>query len=410
LQVAIVGCGAIGATVAYFLTRRGIEVTVFDLADPGHGTSFGNAGLLVPSYSTPLASYGNAMEGLRSLMGRASAVDIQRRQGARMALWTAQFLLAARSSRARRGARVLARLTQRSLELHDEILLGQRESVAYARQGTLYVALTEQAHLADIRIAKNLRAVEIASETLTPAQAREHEPALSSAITGAVFYPEDARLQPLAYVETVMRSAQSMGARIRTERIDRLNVEHGRVVGVEGAGGRFAADRVVVAAGPWSASLMHANGVRLPIVPAKGYSVDLRLNHPVRSSMLFSDMHVSATPFNGITRATTGLDFHGLESSIPTQRLNAIRTAYARFLDSVSIVSEGRAWAGFRPLTPDGLPIIGESSLIDNLFYATGHGALGITLAPVTGELIASGIIGDRALTEPAIAPNRFHV
>jgi D-amino-acid dehydrogenase len=408
MHVAVVGGGAIGTTIAYFLSRRGAGVTLIEIGELGHGASFGNAGLLVPSYSAPLASFENAVEGARSLFGLPSAVHVKASRHFGSVSWLGRFLRAARPRSSDRGLAALARLTQRSLSLYDELLRGAPQSVAYARCGTMYVSRFEPSLASSVRLSKRLEAAGIASEILSSAQARAIEPSLSGSIAGAVWYRDDARLQPLQFVRTMADRALSRGTTLHRGRVIGIAVDQDRAVAVHTSSGRVAADRIVLAAGVWSAGIARTFGMRLPILPAKGYSVDLTLERPPRTSMLFSERHVSATPMLDVVRATTGLDFHGLDATIEPSRLDRIRSAYREFLDEPRILDERVAWAGFRPLTPDGLPIIGPSSRIRNLVFATGHGALGITLAPVTAEYVSSSIIGEPAPIPAEISPSRF--
>jgi D-amino-acid dehydrogenase len=410
MHVAVIGGGAIGTTIAYFLSRRGARVTLLDVDELGHGASFGNAGLLVPSYSTPLASYANAIEGARSLFGLPSAVNVKLMPDLGSIAWLGRMLSSARRRPSALGLATLAAMTRHSLALYDELLADAPAGMAYVRCGTMYVSRSDASLQADARLAARLGTVGIASEVLSSAQARVREPALSRSIAGAVWYPDDARLQPLNFVRLMGARAMTEGAIVHRGRVSRITCEKGRATAVITAGGRIAADRVVLAAGSWSPGLAATIGLRVPIMPAKGYSVDFTLADPPRTSMLFSERHVSVTPMNDVVRATTGLDFHGLDRTVVPARLDLIRSAYREFLDAPLILHESAAWAGFRPLTPDGLPIVGPSSRIDDLVFATGHGALGITLAPATAELVANSILNESTAIAPEISPRRFGI
>jgi len=410
MRVVVVGGGAVGVTTAYFLGRRGIGVTLFEANEVGRGASFGNAGLLVPSYSTPLATIGNALEGVRSLLGRPSAVDVKIWPNLDTLAWIARFLSSTRASTARRGLSALAAFTSRSVGLYDELLSGAPADVAYSKSGTLYVSRTDASLAAGIQLANRLKALGIPSVVMDRAEARAHETTLSSSIAGAVFYPDDARIQPLNFTRRMAELARGQGAQFRGDRVIGF-VRDGRLVtGVRTATEQVLADRVVIAAGSSSPAVARWLGLRVPILPAKGYSFDLRLADSPQTSMLFAERHVSATPLNGLTRATTGLDFHGFDARVSAKRVALIGAAYDEYLDSPRILEQGPAWAGFRPLTPDGLPIVGPSSRIGNLVFATGHGPLGITLAPATGEAITDAILGGPQTVDEAILPDRFGI
>jgi D-amino-acid dehydrogenase len=287
VHVAVIGGGAIGATLAYFLSRRGIRVTLFEKNEIGSGASFGNAGLLVPSYSTPLASYANMREGLRSLIGAPSAVHVKLRPGAETLAWVGRFLAAAQTARSERGLAALATLTQRSLRLYEEMLSSAPSTIAYARRGTMYVARSDATLRESMNLAKRLAAVGIRSEVMSGVQARAYEPTLSSAIAGAVWYPEEAKIHPLNFVHLMWDLALANGARIRQDSVTGIARDGRRAIGILTAHEQISADRVVLAAGSWSTTIGESIGLRVPILPAKGYSFDLKLARSPQTAMLF---------------------------------------------------------------------------------------------------------------------------
>jgi D-amino-acid dehydrogenase len=409
MRVAVIGGGAVGVTTAYYLAKRGAAVTLFEASEIGHGASFGNAGLLVPSYTVPLATVGNALEGVRSLLGRPSAVDVKIWPNASTVAWTLRFLASTRAEPAQRGLEALSAFALRSLDLYDDLLRDAPAGVAYARSGTLYVSKTESSLAAGAQQADRLRTLGIRATVMDRAQARAREPRLSGSIVGGVWYPDDGRLQPLNFVQHVAGLARAGGAEFREEAIAGFLFDGHGVTGVRTATDSLDAERVVIAAGSASPAVAKSLGLHVPILPAKGYSFDLRLADAPHTSMLFAERHVSLTPMNELVRATTGLDFHGYDARVRRQRIDLIYTAYGEYLADPRILSEGPAWAGFRPLTPDGLPIVGPSSRIPNLVFATGHGPLGVTLAPATAEAVANAVLDGTTIAH-AISPARFRI
>jgi D-amino-acid dehydrogenase len=408
-RVAIIGGGAVGVTTAYELSRRGARVTLFEAERLGAGASFGNAGLLVPSYCTPLATRGNLIEGLRGIFGSRSAVEVKLEPSLRTLSWFIRFAISATPSVSQRGTEILSGLTQRSVALFANLLSRAPASISFEALGTIYVAKTETTFGELARLANRLASLGIVSHILNTTESREHEPLLSRSIAGGVWYPGDAKLQPLEYLKYVSSLAVDTGAEIRTERVTEILTKANSVHGIRTHQGTLDVDCVVVAAGVWSGHLTAPLNLRLPIIPAKGYSIDLILSPSPRAVMLFSERHVSTTPMLGNVRATTGLDFHAYDSTVSEARLTTIRESYREYLEGVTIIEETPGWSGLRPLTPDGLPIVGPSEKVRGLFFATGHGPLGITLAPVTAELVANAILDD-SWTPASIAPSRFRL
>jgi D-amino-acid dehydrogenase len=173
---------------------------------------------------------------------------------------------------------------------------------------------------------------------------------------------------------------------------------------VETAGGSLEADRVVVAAGVWSPALLAPLGVRLPIEAAKGYSVTARGpgRRPHRPLYL-TEAKVGVSPFDGALRLAGTLELGALDVSVDRVRVDAVASSASRYLRDWRPVDGRVDWAGLRPLAPDGLPVIGGVPDRPGLFVATGHGMLGITLAPATGEALAPLVVDDER--PPELAP-----
>jgi D-amino-acid dehydrogenase len=171
----------------------------------------------------------------------------------------------------------------------------------------------------------------------------------------------------------------------------------------------LAADFYVLAAGAWTPGLARTVGVTVPVEPAKGYSYTFSCSNPPAKPLMLGEAHVVMTPFDGLTRMTGGLELAGFDRSIDKRRLDGIKRAAAVYLNGFTELAAGESWLGFRPLTPDGLPILGPSRRFPNLIYATGHGTLGITLAPITGKVVAEFVTGGPVSIDPGpFSPDRF--
>ena len=409
MRVVVIGGGAVGVTTAYFLSRRGIDVTLFDADALGNGTSFGNAGLLVPSYSLPLTSWPNFLEGLRSLLGFPAAVEFNLGYGLRQINWLTGLLISAVTAGAADRFKTLAQLCQRSLALYSELLRSAPDVVSYSVRGVSYIYATAGGLDLGRKLAAAYRDVGVLSAEMGPQDARYFEPLLSSAVTGVIRYAGDGNVQPFQYVNWMAGVARKNGVAFRVDTRIALSMAAQNRVEVRCGDERILADRVVVAAGYQSPELMKPVGISVPILPAKGYSMDVSLAQKPNSPMLFQEDHVSLTPFGNNVRVTTGLDFHGHDRTINPSKPKLMRDALSRYLDSPVVVDTGTPWSGFRPLTPDGLPIIGPSSRLENVVYATGHGPLGITLAPATADLVERCLL-DSVDVAVALRPSRFHI
>jgi D-amino-acid dehydrogenase len=277
-DVTVVGGGVIGLFSALELARRGARVTLLERGEIGRGASYGNAGLLVPSYSRPLANPSSIGEGIRALMGRSPALALRPRADPRFAAWLARFLVACRPSRARRTARLLHALTTASVGRYRHLMEGELgEQAGFRGSGWLYVYSSEDALAGGVAEAGEAARLGSRWERLGPAEVRDLEPALRHQLAGAVLYPDDCIVRPDAMVPALARIAAAEGVDIRTgAQVLGFDTEGERVTAVRTADGTLPTGAVVVACGVHTPGVVAALGARLPIEPAKGYSITFR--------------------------------------------------------------------------------------------------------------------------------------
>jgi D-amino-acid dehydrogenase len=401
-DVVVVGGGAIGAACSLELARRGANVTLLERGpEIGSGCSAGNAGLICPSHSTPISNPAAVRNGLRWMFDRDSPFYLRPRPAA--VPWLARFLLAAR--RAPDGARAIRALSVASLELHAE-LAGQLDT-GFQRRGVLDVYSTEDSFAAGRGEA---RSSGLPFQALGREGALALEPALGERTVGAVYYPQDAHVDPLRFVRALGAAAAAEGADVRTHvevrRLRRLATG----VAIETSGGELRPAAAVLAAGAWSATLARTVDVYCPLEGGKGYHVDLESadGDPLIPTWL-QESRTIATPLPGRLRLAGTLDLAGLDLSINERRAQTVRQGGERGLRGL----EGRrvidVWAGLRPCTPDGLPVIGRPEGLAGLVLATGHAMKGVSLAPVTAKLVGELVTGETPSHDVApFRPDRF--
>jgi D-amino-acid dehydrogenase len=408
-DVVVVGGGAIGACVALELARRGAEVTLLERGgELAWGCSAGNAGLICPSHATPLANPAALRDGLRWMARPDSPFYLRPRPS--LLPWIARFVAASTPERARASSRVIRELALTSIALHAE-LAERGLDTGFERRGSLNVYGSPDAFAGARKEAEEARREGLRAQVLERAQARELEPALAGDPAGAVYYPDDGHCDPHRFVHAVGAAAAEAGATILT-RVEVLGFRrrNGRIEGVQTTAGDVGAATVVLAAGAWSPLLARGLGVFAPIEGGKGYHVDLETapgdpGLPV----WFQETRVIATPLAGRLRLAGTLELAGLDESVNRIRVEAITKAAKRGIAGL----EGRrvleVWRGLRPCTPDGLPLVGRPAALENLVLATGHAMMGLTLAPVTGRLVAELVTGEPPSHDLApLRPDRF--
>jgi D-amino-acid dehydrogenase len=408
-DVVVIGGGAIGACAALELARRGAEVTLLERgAELAWGCSAGNAGLICPSHATPLANPAALRDGLRWMAKSDSPFYLRPRPA--VLPWIARFTAASRPDRARASAKVIRELALASLTMHAELAASGLDT-GFVRNGSLNVLTSEAAFSNAKREAEQARQEGLRAEVLESGQARELEPSLSGEQAGAVFYADDAHCDPHRFVQAVGAAAVNEGARVCT-RVEALAFRrsNGQVEGIQTTAGDIRAGTVIVAAGAWSSLLARGLGVYAPIEGGKGYHVDLEAaaGDP-RLPVWFQETRVIATPLPGRLRLAGTLELAGLDERVSRRRVEAIVKAARRGITGL----EGRrvleVWRGLRPCTPDGLPLVGRVETPGNLVLATGHAMMGVTLAPVTGRLVAEVVLGEAPSHDlRPLRPGRF--
>ncbi len=387
-MIVIVGGGVIGVCAAHFLAERGRKVTLLDAGAIGAGCSYGNAGLVVPSHSVPMAAPGVLSKGLKWMLDPESPFHIKFRWSLELWSWLRRFRAACREEAVRRAIPLLRDLSLASVRLYDELA---GPDCHYGRRGLLLVYRTPEGLEEGRHESELLRSHGLDSKLLDEPAVRAIVPALRPGVAGAVHFPDVAHLHPAKFVEGLARKAAERGVVFRPQT---------EVVGFERAGPRITkvrttqgdleADEVVLAAGAWSPRLARALDLRLPIQPAKGYSLTFRSPpSPPEVPMLLMEAKVGVTPMGPVLRFAGTLELAGMDFSINERRVAAIRRGAAGYLEGTDSLELLEVWRGMRPCTPDGLPIVGRPAHLQNLVLATGHAMIGISLGPITGEIVA---------------------
>lgn len=404
MRVAVVGGGVVGMACAYELRRGGADVVVLERDLIGHGTSLGNTGWVCPSFTYPLPAPGVVADGLRAAFSRGGPLAIRPGLDPSYLRWLWAFRRHCTRDawlRAMRAFVVLNRPTTAlldgyqaagvSFEMHDEgLLLVALDARKLASYAAIFGDLTALGFEGGIR--------ELSGE-----EAREHEPVLGAGISGGVLTQVDRWVQPLTLAQGLAAWAVANGVELR-EGIEVTSVTGGRL---ETSGGTIETDATVIAAGPQSPALMRSLGVRVGIMPARGYSVSYGREGSVSPSraLYLADALVGISTYDDSVRLAGVFELGYRNTTVSEPRLTTmLRTVDPFFADwRASEEPRKTAWAGLRPVTSDGLPLIGRSPREPRVFLATGHGMLGITLAPATAALLAPLVLEGRA--DPALAP-----
>ncbi len=405
-SIVVVGGGAIGASAAHALATEGHDVVVLERGAIGMGASSGTACMVTVSHAERMACRASLIEGLRFLPDPAGPLSMRPRP--RLLPWLARFTAASlHGADAHEGTQLLRRLAAECVQLHrawaDEIDTG------LVQKGTLNAYLTDAGLEARDRNARELADAGIEVSLLDAGQVREVEPALEG-VRGAALYPGDAHVDSLQLVERLAAAAKGHGARFH-EQVEVLRIV--RTPGelrIETTDGTISAERIVLAAGVWSRRLADDVGAVLPLEGAKGYHVEFgEQETAIRRPIFLAETRVVATPLAGRLRLAGTLELGTDPDAVDPRRIDAVTNAGRSHVAGLGDARVTGVWRGLRPMSADGMPIIGRSPQDDRILLATGHGMLGITLAPVTARCVAQLARGEELAPELApLSPERF--
>jgi len=409
--VLVLGGGVIGLASAWYLLESGRGVTVLDQGAVGSGSSHGNCGTLTPSHAAPLAQPGIPLQALRWLLRADAPLRIRPRWDPALAGWLGAFLRRCNWRDAAQSAAAKLPLLETSRQLIETLVREQDLDCEFAALGTMNVYRDargfERARIEHERLAAHLPHYEV----IDGAEAIAREPALKPGVAGAFFNPGDAQLRPDRYVDELARIVRARGGVIEEgARIERIVRDGGRIARVETSRGDFAGNEVVLALGSWSPRFARELDLRVPIQPGKGYSITyVRPARCPRIPLTLKEPSVCVTAWGSGYRLGSTMEFSGYDATLNRARLDALRRGAAQFLHEPEGPAVVEEWFGWRPMTPDDLPLIGRVPHIDNLVLATGHGMLGVTMSAGTG-LLVSEIVGGRtpSLDIAAFSPARF--
>ncbi|MBA4062969.1 MAG: amino acid dehydrogenase [Isosphaera sp.] len=411
-RVVVVGGGVVGACCAYYLARAGCRVTVLDRGAFGAGCSHANCGYVCPSHVLPFAGPGAIRSTLRTLFRRNSPLKVRPGVVLRDPGWFLRF--ARRCNRRDRDAAgdAIRALLVSSRRLFDELLAAESIACEWEAKGLLFAFRTPAAmhHYAEVdRLLRDR--FDTPAKRLDPDELAAFEPALVPGLAGGYWYGGDAHLRPDRLMAELRRVLTNLGVEVREYcAATGFVTANRRATAVRTAAGDVAADHVVLAAGAWSPGFAKDLGCRVPIQPGKGYSVTFApaAGGP-RVPLIFEEHRVAVTPFASGLRVGSTMEFAGYDETLNRDRLRLLTDGAAVYLKDPPSGPPAEEWWGWRPMTPDSLPLVGPAPGLPNVCLAAGHNMLGLSMATGTGRLVAELVTGARPHLDPhPYRPARF--
>ena len=412
-HVGVIGGGIIGLSSAYYLHRAGQRVTVFDRNCIVDGCSFGNAGMIVPSHIIPLAQPGMIAKGLRWMLRSTSPFYVKPRLNADLLRWGWLFYQHANARHVERAIPALRDISLLSKKLYQELAADDNFAFGWQERGLLMLYKTAAAEHDMVEEAAVANQAGVEAQILTAQQTQTLEPDVRLDVRGAVFYPGDAHLNPGELIRALVAYLRQNGVQfLERQTVTGFETRGSRITRIRTDAGDYPVDEVVVAGGAWSPELAKQLEMRLPLQGGKGYSFMLKnLTLNIRVPAIMLEARATATPMGRDLRFAGTLEVAGTDQSINLNRVRGIVEGIHQYYPDIPVTMPAveTVWKGLRPCSPDGLPYIGRAGRFDNLTMATGHGMMGLSLGPATGQLVAEIIVGQMPSMDLApFRPDRF--
>lgn len=390
MRAAVIGAGIIGAAVSHALARRGVDVTLIDRDEPGHGCSFGNSGAISPGSVAPVAMPGVLASVPSMLMDKESPLFLPLGYFPKALPWLLRFVASARPAQVEASARKLHGFHSGAVEKHVAMAREVGVPELILRQGHLHLYPDDAAFAKDAGGWRMREAYGYPYQRLDRDGILALEPGVGERYRIGAFLADHATiLNPLRYVQAIVRAFLARGGKLQRSQVASLTPQPKARWAVGGTG---TFDHVVVAAGAWSARLLDPLGVRVCLESQRGYHAQFPGAASIVSrTVILADRKIFVTPMEEGLRVGGTVEIAGLERA-PDVRRAAVLERIARQTFKGLEAIEPTTWMGHRPCLPDSVPVVGPAAGRPGVWLALGHGHLGMTDSLATAERIASAL------------------
>jgi len=408
-DVIIIGGGIIGLMSAYYLTRKGVKVTVIDKGPSHQASSHANCGLISPSHILPLNNLSLIFKSLGMLFQKDAPFKIRPQADPAFVSWLIGFLSKAFPSSIYQSTVARMALLLSSAELYQALIADEKIDCGWSNKGILFVFKDKRGFDKYKSTNDYTKRFNVEAESLVGNDLLDKEPALKDNLYGAWYYDIDNWLKPDRMVKAlVQKISEADGQIVHDTEINNFHFERSQLKGVsDSTGSYWEGDKFLLAAGAWSPLVSKKLGFSLPIIPGKGYSITMERPEICPSyPCIMMEKKVVATPWENSYRLGSTMELTGYDESLNEVRLEALKRGAEDYLRDPYNEDVSEKWWGWRPMTYDGLPIIDKSPKHTNLWLACGHSMVGMSMGTATGKLISETMLNE----EPhlSLSPYRY--
>ncbi len=393
-DIIIIGAGIMGLTTAYELLKAGRKVTIIDESDITNSTSFGNAGLLSAFDKGPLANPGIVFNTLKLILKGESPVNIHPTLDIKIYKWLWKFVNSANKDRLKRTLALFEKYGHISNDLYERMQSVDGLDFDFHRKGMLSV-FTEQSSY-DKKLLNYAIKNDDIFEIIEKNKIKDFIPCITNEVKGAIHFKRNTHFDPKRVMLELKRYLKENGAEfILNERITHIKYGNKEIESISSALNTYEADTYIMSTG-YQTLLADKLKQNLMMTPAKGYSLTFTMPKALEpiTSTLFADLFIVMTPRRDDVRITSKLEIGSADYKIVKKQINSIKENFQKYtipFEMENIIE----WTGFRPLTPNDMPLIGRDEKYKNLIYGMGLGWLGMTFGPALASIIKDLIIND---------------
>lgn len=412
MQVTIIGGGVIGLCCAYYLNKEGYEITVIDRNDLTDGCSFGNMGYISPSHFTPLASPGIVSQGLKWMLSSSSPFYIKPRLNWDLLRWGMAFWKNSNAAKMKESILHLNNLLQLSRELMNDLKRDFDGSFTMIEKGCWMLYKNPSTGEHERHLAEQAEALGLKTVICNNKEVQGFEPDVEVDVAGGVLYLDDCHISTTQFMQSLHGYLAKAGVKFLLNTEVKGFLKNHRIAGVVTDKGSIETDEVIIANGSWMPELAKILGIKILMQPGKGYSIEYNgLEKNLRYPSILVDDRTATTPIDRWLRIGGTMELSGHSDNILPKRVMALYDAFKKYYPHLEIAPPEikKAWFGYRPVTPDGLPYIGKHRKFSNLTFAGGHAMLGVSAAAATGKLVGEIVSHQPASIDiSAFEPGRF--